>query len=107
MRFFSNIGQMIFATVLFLAASAEIASHMLDHGPFWWQNIQNVMTWFAKPDPAKITAHDSSGRGACIRYDKRRVDLRCDEKEDPGDRYLCKITIPPAERVCVEYAPPS
>lgn len=101
--------QFIFGLAVFLAALAEIASFIIEHKSFWWQIIENILSILgpANPPVAELPiGENATAPGECIRYEKRIVDLHCEDKGDPLERYLCKITIPPAERICVEYAPP-
>lgn len=98
--------QSVFGVVIFLGAAAEVTSHLLDHGSFWVETIHNVRSLLEPANPSEPIADNASPQGQCLRYEKRIIDLHCDEMSDPSERYLCKITIPPAERVCVEFAPP-
>ena len=98
--------QLVFGVVIFLGAAAEVASHVLEHGSFWARTYANVRSLIEPANPSTLAVDETSARGPCLRYEKRVVDMNCEEMDDPSERFLCKITIPPAERVCVEYAPP-
>ena len=98
--------QFIFGGMIFLGAAAEVASHVLDHGSFWVDTVRNVRSLLEPANPPETTTETSSIKGQCLRYEKRVVDMRCEDMDDPSERFLCKITIPPAEPVCVEWAPP-
>jgi hypothetical protein len=100
--------QFLIGVILVLGAAAEVASLTLDHGSFVLRNVKNIVSIFGPDEPTEpvgTTPETSLTTDArCIRYDKRVIDLRCDERTHPLDKALCQVTFPPTELVCVEYS---
>jgi len=101
--------QVVVGAVFFFGAAAEFTSLLLNHGSFVMENVRNLTAIIATnsdspPDEVAKAPAPATGPN-CLRFEKKLVDLRCEEKENPADRMLCKITVPPTESVCVEYEP--
>ena len=101
--------QVVVGAVFFFGAAAELTSLLLNHGSFVMENVRNLTAIIATnsdspPDEVAKAPAPATGPN-CLRFEKKLVDLRCEEKENPADRMLCKITVPPTESVCVEYEP--
>jgi len=121
-KVFSVTFQVVVGTIFFLGAAAEVTSLVLSQGSLVMENFKNLAAIVASSDipkadtaakpSASADAKPSASAGAkpsaspnCVRFEKKLADLRCDEKQSPADRMLCKITVPPTELVCVEYEP--
>ena len=81
--------------VAFLAGIAAILSFVLDHPDWWRKNIENLAAHIA-PAPAP----PSAGTPKCAVYEKRVENPHCDQKSNPMERLLCRVTVPPVTLVC-------
>lgn len=101
--------QLVVGAVFFFGAAAELTSLLLNHGSFVMENVRNLTAIIAQnsdsPPPDEVAKAPAPAGPNCVRFEKKLTDLRCEEKENPADRLLCKITVPPTESVCVEYEP--
>lgn len=100
--------QVVVGAVFFFGAAAELTSLLLNHGSFVMENVRNLTAIIATNSdspPDEVAKAPAPAGPNCVRFEKKLVDLRCEEKENPADRMLCKITVPPTESVCVEYEP--
>jgi hypothetical protein len=106
--------QILVGTIFFLGAAAEITSLVLSQGSIIMENIRNLAAIVANSNippldhaakPSASAAAKSSASPNCARFEKKLADLHCEDRQNPADRMLCKITVPPTELVCVEYQP--
>jgi len=89
MRAFVSIGQVVIGIVAFLSALAQIATFITNSPNVVLESIRNV---FSK----------SAAAPRCARYDYQRRDGECDKMLELSQRLLCRITIQPLEKVCVD-----
>ena len=89
------IGHAVFGIAVFLAAVAEIITFLTNSPNVVVESIINAF----KPIPAQ----QPTPAPQCARYDYQRRDGECDKLEELSHQLLCRITIQPLEKVCVEF----
>lgn len=92
-RIMSTFAGWIVILIGVLAGVAEILSFALQHPNVFTTNLQNIAGYFASP-PAN--------NSKCERYDTHFEPVDCDAKKSPSERLLCKVTVPPVKKICVE-----
>ena len=93
--------QLAIGIILFLAAVAEVASFGLDHGNVVFKSLINLLGRFTLQDIVFQPPEGCPAPKQCSHYEQRATDLRCQEKP-PRERFLCTVTVPPVEYVCMD-----
>ena len=88
--------------VLFLATLTELATFGIDYGNIVLESLRNIAARLALPELIAQSPTPPEAPKQCARYETRISNLHCENEEEPRKRFLCQITIPPAELVCVE-----
>jgi hypothetical protein len=89
-RFFARIGTAVIGLIVVLASIAEVLGFVFQYNNVVVESIRNLF----QPQP-----HIPQ----CIRYESRPRATDCDSLVEASQRMLCRITVQPTERVCVEY----
>ena len=102
LRAISYLLQITIGVILVLAAFAEVASFGLNYGNIVIDSLRNIVGRFALPELISQSPEINTPSKKCVRYETRVTDLRCQDETNPRQRFLCQITVPPAELICVE-----
>ena len=101
-RVVSVVVQAAIVVILFLAAVAEIASFGLNYGNVVVDSLRNIAGRFALLEVIYQPTQKDAPPKQCSRSETRVTDLHCQDEQEPRKRFLCQVTIPPVEVVCVE-----
>jgi hypothetical protein len=101
-RIISVLIQSAIVVVLFLAAVAEIASFGLNYGNVVIDSVRNIAGRIASLEIIYQPTQKDAPPQQCSRHETRVTDLHCQDETEPRKRFLCQVTIPPVEVVCVE-----
>ena len=101
-RGISFLLQICIGVILVLAAFAEVASFGLNYGNIVIDSIINIAGRIGLPEIISQSTEINPPTKKCVRYETKITDLRCQDETNPRKRFLCEITVPPAEIVCVE-----
>jgi len=101
-RAISYLLQISIGLILILAAIAEVASFGLNYGNIVVDSIINIAGRIGLPEIISQSPEINPPTKKCVRYETRVTDLRCQDETNPRKRFLCQVTVPPAEIVCVE-----